>query len=122
MNLKKRATKRRTRRKIDYFTKEHEVAIIEYAKSSCIKERTKLYESLIGPAFSEMVNKIIFTYKFNTLPNIDPLRDDCKIWLTTLFDKYDHNNGSKAFSYFSVVTKPWFILSLGIQCPICRVG
>jgi len=56
-----------------------------------------------------MVNKIIFTYKFNNLPNIDYLRDDCKIWLTTILDKYDPNKGSKAFSYFSVVTKNWFI-------------
>lgn len=108
-NLKKRPVRRRTRKKNDYFTKEHENAIVEYAKSSCIKERTKLYVGLIGPAFSEMVNKIIFTYKFNNLPNIDPLREDCKIWLTTILDKYDPNKGSKAFSYFSVVTKNWFI-------------
>ena len=100
-----RKARRRTRRKNDYFTKEHEIAIVEYARSACLKERTKLYESLIGPAFSEMVNKIIFTYKFNTLPNIDPLREDCKIWLTTILDKYNPNKGSKAFSYFSVVTK-----------------
>ena len=65
--------------------------------------------SLIQPAFDEMVNKIIFTYKFNNLPNIDYLREDCKIWLTTILDKYDPNKGSKAFSYFSVVTKNWFI-------------
>ena len=43
------------------------------------------------------------------MPNIDYLRDDCKIWLTTILDKYDPNKGSKAFSYFSVVTKNWFI-------------
>ena len=104
-----RRARRRTRRKNDYFTKEHEIAIVQYARSACLKERTKLYESLIGPAFSEMVNKIIFTYKFNTLPNIDPLREDCKIWLTTILDKYDPDKGSKAFSYFSVVTKNWFI-------------
>ena len=80
-----------------------------YSNSTCIKERTKLYVSLIQPAFEEIVNKIIFTYKFNNLPNIDPLRDDCKVWLTTILDKYDPNKGSKAFSYFSVVTKNWFI-------------
>jgi hypothetical protein len=57
----------------------------------------------------EMVNKIIFTYRFTSLPNIDFLRDDCKVWLTTILDKYDPNKGSKAFSYFSVVTKNWFI-------------
>jgi len=56
-----------------------------------------------------MVDKITYTYKFTTLPNIDSLRDECKIWLTTILDKYDPNKGSKAFSYFSVITKNWFI-------------
>jgi len=59
-----------------------------------------------------MVEKIIFTYKFNTLPNIDPLKEECKVWLTTILDKYDPNKGSKAFSYFSVITKHWFIHKL----------
>ena len=101
--------KRRSRTKNNYFTKVHEQAIVKYALSTDKKEKTQLYASLIQPAFSEMVNKIIFTYKFNTLPNIDSLRDDCKVWLTTILDKYDPNKGSKAFSYFSVVTKNWFI-------------
>ena len=56
-----------------------------------------------------MVDKIVFTYKFTTLPNIDELRDDCKIWLTTILGKYDVSKKSKAFSYFSVITKNWFI-------------
>jgi hypothetical protein len=56
-----------------------------------------------------MVDKIVFTYKFTNLPNIDFLRDECKIWLMTILDKYDPNKGSKAFSYFSVITKNWFI-------------
>jgi len=63
----------------------------------------------IGPAFNEMVDKIVYTYKFTNLPNIEVLKDDCKIWLTTILDKYDPNKGSKAFSYFSVITKNWFI-------------
>ena len=101
--------KRRKRTKNLYFTKVHEQAIIDYCKTSSYKERSELYESLIQPAFNEMVNKIIFTYKFNILPNIDSLREDCKVWLTTILNKYDPNKGSKAFSYFSVVTKNWFI-------------
>ena len=102
-------TKRRKRTKNNYFTKVHEDAIIEYAASTCNKKRSQLYIEFIGPAFDEMVNKIVFTYKFNNLPNIEPLRDECKIWLTTILDKYDPSKGSKAFSYFSVVTKNWFI-------------
>lgn len=106
---KKIKKKRRPRTKNNYFTKIHEEAIVTYALSTSRSEKSKLYMSLIQPAFDEMVNKIIFTYKFNNLPNIDYLRDDCKIWLTTILDKYDPNKGSKAFSYFSVVTKNWFI-------------
>ena len=56
-----------------------------------------------------MVDKIVFTYKFTNLPNIENLREECKIYLTTILDKYDPDKGSKAFSYFSVITKNWFI-------------
>ena len=101
--------KRRKRTKNNYFTKTHEEAIVRYCNVSCNKERSLLYDTLIQPAFNEMVDKIVFTYKFNILPNIESLKDDCKIWLTTILNKYDPNKGSKAFSYFSVVTKNWFI-------------
>tara|TARA_Y100000034_G_scaffold123850_1_gene171214 strand:+ start:1158 stop:1706 length:549 start_codon:yes stop_codon:yes gene_type:complete len=56
-----------------------------------------------------MVDKIVYTYKFNNLPNIEYLKDDCKLWLITILDKYDTSRNSKAFSYFSVITKNWFI-------------
>ena len=64
---------------------------------------------MLQPAFSEMVDKIVFTYKFTTLPNIDLLREECKIWLMTILDKFQPDKGHKAFSYFSVITKNWFI-------------
>ena len=99
----------RKSRKNHYFTKDHENAIIAYTRTECIKERTALYVNWIQPAFNEMVDKIVFTYKFTNLPNCDSLRDECKIWLMTILDKYDPNKGSKAFSYFSVITKNWFI-------------
>ena len=104
-----RSTKKKKRNKNYYFTKVHEEAIIEYSNTADRDRRGVLYKDLIQPALDEMVNKIIFTYRFTSLPNIDSLRDDCKIWLTTILNKYDPNKGSKAFSYFSVVTKNWFI-------------
>jgi len=95
--------------KNQYFTKIHEEAIIKYALSDSKQEKSVLYVTLIQPAFNEMVDKIVFTYKFTNLPNIDDLKEECKIWLTTILDKYDTGKGSKAFSYFSVITKNWFI-------------
>ena len=99
--------RKRTKRK--YFTKVHEDAIVQYCLSKDRYEKERLYADLIHPAFDELVDKIVYTYKFTTLPNVDYLREECKAWLVTILDKYDPSKGSKAFSYFSVVTKNWFI-------------
>jgi len=103
-NIQKKKKKSR-----HYFTQKHEDAIVAYANTEDIAIRTQLYIDFIEPAFDEMVDKIIYTYKFTTLPNIDSLKEECKIWLTTILGKFDPTKGSKAFSYFSVITKNWFI-------------
>lgn len=100
----KKATKKRL-----YFTKEHEQAILDYCLVSDLKERERLYLQFISPTFDEMITKIVFTYKFTHLPNIEELMDECKMWLITILDKFDSSKGFKAFSYFSVITKNWFI-------------
>jgi len=104
----KNRQRRSSREPNHYFTQVHEDAIIGYVNSDDLKEKTYLYENFIQPAFSEMVDKIVFTYKFTTLPNCDDLREECKIWLVTVLDKYSPEK-AKAFSYFSVVSKNWFI-------------
>ena len=91
-----------------YFTKDTENAIVQYVLTDDLDERTKLYVEHIQPAFNELVDKVVFTYKFTNLQNIEYLKDDCKFWLTTILSKFNPDNGAKAFSYFSVVTKNWF--------------
>ena len=61
-----------------------------------------------------MVDKIVYTYKFTNLANIDILKEECKTWLVTILQKYDPNK-AKAFSYFSVITKNWFIHRVKVQ-------
>jgi DNA-directed RNA polymerase specialized sigma subunit len=92
-----------------YFTKVHEDAIVQYALSDSREEKTKLYVEIINPALNELVDKTVYTYKFTNLPNIEDLKAECKVWLTTILDKFDPSKGSKAFSYYSVITKNWFI-------------
>ncbi len=92
-----------------YFTVEHEKAIVEFSSTDDLKVREKLYVEKIQPVFSQMVDKIVFTYRFTSLPDIDDLRTECKVYLATILTKFDPSKGSKAFSYFSVITKNWFI-------------
>tara|TARA_R100001015_G_C4623932_1_gene181888 strand:- start:118 stop:831 length:714 start_codon:yes stop_codon:yes gene_type:complete len=111
--MPKKTTRRRIRRSKNskkYFTQVHEDAIIEYNNPDTTHRRKEeLYVTLLRPTFDQMVDKIVFTYKFTNLPNIDMLRQECKIWLITVLDKFKPEKGSKAFSYFSVITKNWFI-------------
>jgi len=92
-----------------YFTQVHEDAIVKYCNTDDMRKKEELYMSLIRPAFSQMVDKIVYTYRFTNLPDVEDLREECKGWLVTILAKFDPNKGSKAFSYFSVVTKNWFI-------------
>jgi hypothetical protein len=91
-----------------YFTEVTEKAIVDYCNTDSLTKRSELYIEHIQPAFDELVDKIVYTYKFTSLENIDYHKDDCKIWLTTILGKFDPSQGKKAFSYFSVVTKNWF--------------
>jgi len=91
-----------------YFTQVHEDAIVKYANSESYDEKNQLYEKIIQPAFDELVDKIVYTYKLTGTPNIDILKNDCQVWLVTILDKFDPTRGSKAFAYFTVIVKHWF--------------
>ena len=103
--------KRKTHKKKSnqYFTKVHENAILEYMDCEDHSERNVIYRDVIRPVFVEMINKIVFTYKFTNLPNVESLKDECEVHLITILCNFDVTKGSKAFSYFSVITKNWFI-------------
>ena len=105
-NMKKKKSKKKSRQ---YFTQLHEDAILEYISCLDVKQRNVLYRDIIQPVFWEMINKIVFTYKFTNLPNVDSLKNECEIHLITILSNFDVSKGSKAFSYFSVITKNWFI-------------
>ena len=93
--------KRKRRKKgKQYFTKVHEEAILDYTRSENQEERNEIYRYIIQP---------VFAYKFTNLPNVDSLKNECEIHLITVLSNFDPSKGSKAFSYFSVITKNWFI-------------
>jgi DNA-directed RNA polymerase specialized sigma subunit len=102
-------TKQKSPKKSEkYFTKIHEDAIIEYITTENQKRKNQIYVELIQPVFVEMIQKIVFRYKFASLPNIESLIQECEAHLIMVLCKFDPEKGSKAFSYFSVITKNWF--------------
>ena len=104
----KRKTTKGTNKKNYYFTTEHEQAIIRYINEPDHKQRSKIYSQIIEPVFTELIDNIVYTWKFTNLPNINCLKEECKIHLVTIMSKYDEARLSKAYTYFTVITRNWF--------------
>lgn len=108
---KKKRVKRRTEENsgVAYFTIDTERAILNFLESSDDRNRNFIYQESIKPALSKLVENVIFVYKFNTLDNLDVLKNDCVSFLFEVLHKFDPSRNKKAFSYFNQVAKNWFI-------------
>jgi hypothetical protein len=91
-----------------YFTKETEQAIVDYAKSTCKKEKNELYVNHISKVLKELIDNIVQVYNLGRLPNIELLKEECLLYLISVFAKFNEKKGSAAFTYFTVVAKNWF--------------
>lgn len=105
--MKKKKKKPLVEKNRQYFTIKHQNAIVEYNNSSDPIRRNELYVTLIQPAFKEIIKKIVYRYKFHSLPNVQLLMDECESHLASIIGKFDESKNHKAFSYFSVITKNW---------------
>ena len=83
-----------------YFTLDTEKAIINFCTCEDHSQREALYIQEIQPAFDQMVDKIVYTYKYTNLENIEHLKDDCKVWLTTILGKFRPQQGRKGIFLF----------------------
>lgn len=93
----------------NYFDEKTQEAIVDFQNEPDIEERKRIFVARIQPAFSKLVENVIFVYKFHMLGNIDVLKNDCISFLFETITKFNASKGHKAFSYFNVVAKNWFI-------------
>lgn len=100
----------------NYFTKETDEAIGRFLKSTDDREREKIYRDWIHKPFSKIAEVM---YNKLSLPYIadEPLdaQMDCVIFLFTKLGMFNPDKGSKAFSYFTIVARNYYIL-LNQQC------
>ena len=101
---------KKKKRKV-YFGQEVQNAIIDYNSSEDDNERNKIYGTRIHAAFDKLAENIINTFKFTyfDMP-FEDIKHEVVAFMVMNIHKYDHTKGSKAFSYFSVVSKNYLIL------------
>lgn len=94
-----------------YFNSNTQAAIVSYQRTSDPKERNRLYETEISPAFVKLAENLINIHKFTGLhDSYDDLKNDCVCFLVETIHKFDGTRGTNAFSYFNVVAKNWLII------------
>jgi len=108
---KTKKPRKKKKSKSYYFDINVQNKIIEYQNSSCNKEKNKLYEHHIFPAFDDLVQSLVSVYGFkSTNEDINHLKSDCITFLFETIHKWNPDKGTKAFSYFNVVAKNWLTI------------
>jgi len=93
---------------VKYFDLDTEEAILAFQEEPDIKKKKEIFVENVQPAFTKLIENVIFVYKFHSLGNVDILKNDCLSYLFEKLYRYKQDKG-KAFSYFNVVAKNWFI-------------
>jgi len=103
----------------DYFTSETEEYIRKFQESEDPNVRNDIFCLHIQPAFWKLIENVVFVYKFSNLNDIKILKYDCLSFLYENLHKFDFSKGCKAFSFFNVIVKNWFIQKVKIKKKRC---
>lgn len=87
-------------------------AIVRFQTEEDQAERDRIYTDEILPAFSKLVENLIFIHGANAHVSVEEFKNDCISFLYEKLKKFDASRGSKAFSYFNVVAKNWIIVKM----------
>jgi len=93
-----------------YFTAETENAIVEYNTATDMREKDRIYTEKIQYAFEKIAENVYNTFKFS-YSDVSPIevQKQAISHMVANMDRFEAGKG-KAFSYFSIVAKNWFIL------------
>ena len=106
---KKRGRKPGTKRK-GYFYEEQEEAFKKYITSTDQIERNKLFNNILYPAFTKMVESLIRRYNlFTPDEEFEDTFNDTMSFLLTKVNNFDVSKGYKVYSYCGTVCKNYLI-------------
>ncbi|MEK6878960.1 MAG: hypothetical protein AABY22_05095, partial [Nanoarchaeota archaeon] len=99
----------------NYFDETTQKFIVKFQKEKNSEKQKNIFNKKIRPALEKLIENIIFVYKFKSLENIDILENDCLSYLFEKLYMFDATKGFKAFSYFNVIAKHWFLQEVKVR-------
>lgn len=96
----------------NYFTADTQDAIVRHTKETDIEKKNEIYSKEIKAAFETLIENLINVYGFHVpYESKEDLKNHCLADVYETLGKFNPDKGSKAFSYFNIVSKNWLILS-----------
>lgn len=95
-----------------YFGKNVDEAILSYKKSTNKKEKNKIFEQTIMPAFEKLIE--YHYYKVPVVKNPE-IKQDCLVMLYEKIENFDETNFDRGFPYFNMVVRHFFFQELKKQ-------
>ena len=110
--MAKRGRKPNAERK-GYFYEEEESAFVKYLTTENYKEKNEIFNNILFPAFTKMIESIIRRY--NLYPPEETFQetfDDTISFLLSKIEHFDPSSGYKAYSYCGTVCKNYLICKI----------
>lgn len=93
-----------------YFGPDQEDAVIRFLESDDTIERNHIYNKFLRHPIEKMVESIIRTYKlYRKSVTFEELHSDTISFLITKADKFEAEQGKKAYSYYGTICKNYLI-------------
>ena len=108
--VKKKRGRKPSKNRKGYFYEEQEQAVVDYISTDDEITKNKIYNKVLKPAFTRMVESIIRRYKLY-LPDEEYQEtfDDTLSFLMTKLSKFDPTKNYKAYSYCGTICKNYLI-------------
>lgn len=92
-----------------YFGPDVDVAITDYQSTSDPYLKNQIFSERIRPAMMRLIENQMYMYHFFKIDDPEMLKNDALSFLFETIPKFNTEKGTKAFSYFNVVLKRWFV-------------
>ena len=111
--VKKKRGRKPSKERKGYFYEIQEKAVSDYIESNDEKEKNEIFNSILKPAFTKMIESIIRRY--NLYPPDEDFQetfDDTISFLMTKLSCFDNTKGYKAYSYCGTICKNYLIYKI----------
>lgn len=111
--IKKKRGRKPSKERKGYFYEEQEQAVVDYISTDSESEKDKIFNSVLKPAFTKMIESIIRRYKlYPPDEEYQETFDDTMSFLMTKLSCFDPTTNYKAYSYCGTICKNYLIYKI----------